>query len=87
MRISNTGETDILQSHFDQTEPWGLQVVRGRLIEVRLISSTSTYLESNVKPEIKAPRDPVGSFVELQKVILERGKTLRSRCSFSMIRR
>ena len=46
MRVTNNGETDILQTQYDQDQIWGLQVVDGRIIESRIIQSSSEYLLS-----------------------------------------
>lgn len=69
LRIANTGDTDILQGHYDQTTPWGFDVADGRIIEVRLLGASSAYLEENVQPTV-VDENTVG----LRKVIIERGK-------------
>ena len=69
LRIANTGDTNILQSDFDQTLPWGFRSDSGRIIQVRLVSASSSYLERNVQPTLVDERT-----AELRKVIIGRGK-------------
>ena len=69
IRVVNTGETDILQSHYDSSEIWGLQVTDGKVIEARPMSSSSDYLGRKAIPQL------VGDdLVEFPKTILEEGE-------------
>ena len=43
VRVENNGEVDILQSQYDASEVWGIQVQNARIIEVRLINSNSYF--------------------------------------------
>ena len=69
MRVINNGEIDILQTQFDQDEIWGLQVIDGRVIEARLIESSSGYLSTKANPQVV--REDI---VEFDKAIVEKGK-------------
>jgi hypothetical protein len=69
IRVTNTGETDILQSHYDSSEIWGLQVSEGKVIEARPMSSSSDYLGRKAIPQLIGD----GS-VEFPKTILEEGE-------------
>jgi len=70
VQISNNGEVDILQSYYDQKIKWGFNVSKGKIInDARIINSNSDYLRNNLAPKIID-----GNTVELEKVILEKGK-------------
>ena len=69
MRVVNNGEVDILQNHFDQDQIWGLQVSQGRVIEARLIGSSSAYLSSKANPQVIRENT-----VEFAKAIVEKGQ-------------
>lgn len=68
IRLENTGDVDILQGQYDQTEPWGFAITNGRLVEVRVKGSNSDYLRHAIRPAL---RDNVAY---LAKTILERGR-------------
>src|SRR5437016_12539681 len=51
VRVSNSGESDIAQSLYDNNEPWGFKVRGGRAIEVRVVDATSDYLRTWVMPQ------------------------------------
>jgi len=69
MRVMNNGETDILQTQYDQDQIWGLQVVDGRIIESRIIQSSSEYLRSKANPQVIGE-----NIVQFEKAIIERGQ-------------
>jgi hypothetical protein len=69
VRLWNKGGVDILQSHYDQQEPWGIRVEPGQVIEVRVGSNNSQYLASHIEPKITADNT-----VMFNKVIFERDK-------------
>tara|TARA_B000000460_G_scaffold60603_1_gene40769 strand:- start:991 stop:1935 length:945 start_codon:yes stop_codon:yes gene_type:complete len=69
MRVTNNGETDILQTQYDQDQIWGLQVVDGRIIESRIIQSSSEYLRSKANPQVIG-----ANIVQFEKAIIERGQ-------------
>jgi len=70
IQISNSGEVDILQSYFDQKMKWGFKISDGKIInDARIISSNSEYLKGNLFPKVVDD-----NIVELEKVILEKGK-------------
>lgn len=70
LQISNNGEIDILQSHFDQKMKWGIEISSGKIInDARIINTNSEYLRNTLSP--KVVEDNV---VEFDKVIFEKGK-------------
>ena len=69
IQVSNTGEVDILQSHYDKEDIWGIQVKNANIIETRLVDANSEYLKSNLNPKLL--RDGI---LEFKKVIFETGK-------------
>jgi len=70
IQISNNGEVDILQSYYDKNINWGFRVDNGKIInDARIITSNSEYLKSNLSPHVMDD-----NVVELEKVILEKGK-------------
>ena len=69
MRVVNNGEVDILQTQYDQDEVWGLQVVNGRVIEARLVESSSSYLSNKANPHVIGEE-----IVEFDKAIVEKGQ-------------
>jgi len=71
IQISNNGEVDILQSYYDQNIQWGFKINNGKIINnARIVNTNSDYLLKNISPTIKGD-----NVVELNKVILEKGKT------------
>jgi hypothetical protein len=68
-RLANVGDVDILQSHYDKDDTWGIRVADGKLIEARLVESNSSYVQAQLNPAIVGD-----NLVALTKVILERGK-------------
>jgi hypothetical protein len=70
LRITNDGEVDIVQSLYDQFQPWGFELTSGRIIEMRSVVSPSEYLKSSVKPRLLN-----SNRLEFEKVILERGQS------------
>lgn len=69
LNVENTGEVDILQNFFDNKEPWGFTIQNGKLVEIRLLSSNSNYITSNLNPRIINM-----NAVEFNKLIFERSK-------------
>ena len=69
IRISNKGDLDLLQTQYDQTDPWGFKVTPGRIVDVRIASSNSKYLQSHLKPRIDGT-----DRILLDKSIFERQK-------------
>ena len=66
IRIENTGEIDILQNHFDQSDNWGIKVENARIIETRLVSSNSEYIKNNLSPQIQED-----NIVKFNKIIFD----------------
>src|SRR5436305_697066 len=52
LRVANTGDADILQSQYDQRLPCGLAITRGRIVEIRLLSTNSSYLRNSLSPRL-----------------------------------
>jgi hypothetical protein len=68
VRIENSGNVNILQSHYDINDIWGIQVKNGEIIRVNLIDSNSEYLKSNLKLGFS------NETIEFTKTIFEKGK-------------
>lgn|GEM_PF-6991110 len=69
VKISNDGEINILQSYFDHNIDWGFRVYNAKIIDdARILNSSSSYIQSNLKPSIKD-----GNTVNFKKIILEKG--------------
>jgi len=70
LQISNNGEIDILQSHFDQKTRWGIKISSGKIInDARIINTNSEYLRDTLSPKVLGD-----NVVEFEKVIFEKGK-------------
>lgn len=70
LQISNNGEIDILQSHFDQKMKWGIKISSGKIIDdARIINTNSEYLRNTLSPKVVGD-----SVIEFEKVIFEKGK-------------
>jgi len=69
VRIANDGETDVLQSQFDQDEPWGLEVTRATLVRASLVGASNAYLERKAKPRVGT-----GGLVQLPYCHMEQGE-------------
>ena len=67
IRVVNTGNVDILQSHYDQLEPWGLSLSSGKIIETRGVEGSSDYLQRQATPVTNGQ-----DVIELPKVILDK---------------
>ncbi len=68
LRLENRGGSDVLQTHYDQNDVWGFQVLHGKIIEVRLTEASSSYAQDNVNPVLISE-----DTVSFTKIILERG--------------
>ena len=51
INVVNSGEVDILPSHYDQEDDWGVKFKDGEVIEARLVDTSSEYLRSKVVPQ------------------------------------
>ena len=70
LTIRNDGETDIKQSDFDQSKPWGLSISGAQIIEQpRLVYSNSKYILEELSPKIVSSNE-----IDFNKIIFERGK-------------
>ena len=68
VNVANSGEVDILPSHYDQQDNWGMQFENGEVLEARLVDTSSEYLGSKVIPRL------LGSdAVAFPKIIFEKG--------------
>ena len=68
INVANTGEVDILQSHYAEEIDWGIEFQSGEVVEARLVDASSEYLMSEVVPQQSGPRT-----VTFPKVVLDRG--------------
>ena len=67
INVINSGDLDILPSHYDPKDTWGIRFKDGEVIEARLVDASSEYLRSNVVPQ----RLSVDT-IEFSKVIFEK---------------
>ncbi len=68
INVVNSGQIDILPSHYDHEDEWGMKFKDGEVIEARLVGTNSDYLWSKIVPQ----RLSVDT-VAFPKVIFERG--------------
>ena len=68
INIANSGQVDILPSHYDHEDDWGMKFTNAEVIEARLVDANSDYLRSKVIPQ----RLDVDT-VALPKIIFEKG--------------
>ena len=69
IRIENSGKVNILQNNYDQGDIWGFQVIGAKIIEVRLLNSNDSYIESNLNPYIYSE-----DIVRFKKIVFDRRK-------------
>lgn len=70
IKILNTGDQDVLNSHYDEKSPLGFALNGGQVVKTEIINASSKYLTDNLKiTEIGG-----GRFV-FPKVILEAGES------------
>ena len=68
INVVNSGEVNILTTHYDQEDDWGLKFTNGDVIEARLIETDSDYLRSKITPQILGQ-----DAVAFPKVIFDKG--------------
>ncbi len=68
LRVENSGQVNVLQSHYDRDDIWGIEVRNGEIIEARLVDSNSAYVQSNLSPQLTG----TGNIVEFRKIIFEK---------------
>lgn len=68
IKVENTSRVDILQSHFDENDNWGIKVENARIIETRLVSSNSDYMGKNL-----SPRREKDDIIKFNKIIFDQG--------------
>ena len=51
INVINSGQLDILPSHYDQEDDWGVRFQDGEVVEARLVDTNSDYLRSRVIPQ------------------------------------
>jgi hypothetical protein len=49
IRVRNTGDADILNASYDERAPVGVDVVRGTILEPRIIDASNEYLRANAR--------------------------------------
>lgn len=69
IQIENSGKIDILQGYYDNEDIWGFEVKDGKIIETRLIDSSSEYIRTKLNPKLYKE-----NLVEFSKIIFERGE-------------
>ena len=52
IKVVNSGEANILLTHYDNEDDWGLRVNGAEVVEARLTDTSSDYLESKVVPQV-----------------------------------
>jgi len=67
-RVINDGGVNILQTHYDVDDIWGIKIENGDIFEVRLVDSNSDYILSNLNPRIIEGQ----SVVQFEKIIFEK---------------
>ncbi len=68
IELKNNGNTNITQSDFDQASDWGVEVENGKVIETRLVDSTSDYIKSKLAPKVANDNT-----IKFSKIILDKG--------------
>ena len=68
INVVNSGEVDILPTHYDLADDWGIKFKDGEVIEARLVGTNSEYLRAKIVPQ----RLGVDT-VAFPKVIFEQG--------------
>ena len=51
INVVNSGGVDILPSHYDHEDEWGIKFKDGQVVEARLVDTSSEYLRSKVVPQ------------------------------------
>lgn len=67
--VENSGQTSIVQNHYDKEDIWGIKGKNGEIIEARLVDSSSDYIRENLSPKLIMEEN----VVEFRKIIFERG--------------
>jgi hypothetical protein len=76
IKIQNRGET-ILQSHFDQTIPFGISFPKSRVLDATVEETNSEYLRNsllNTKKNSEGRSSDGADFLALNPIIFERNK-------------
>src|SRR5712692_10179674 len=68
IRVENSGDVDVLQSHYDTESPWGLHLTAGRVVSANVVAASSEYLRNRFSARVSSETD-----VTLSKAILDRG--------------
>ncbi len=69
LKVTNTGQVDILQGQYENTLPWGFKVLNAKLIEVTLLDSNDKDIKEYFHTSIHYPDS-----VYFDKVIFEKKK-------------
>jgi len=70
-RIKNTGEVHIREGDFNSGTMWGIKVKNGSFVDVRIVESSSAFLDTTLNPRILKE-----NIVEFTKLTLDREKFL-----------
>lgn len=76
LRIENTGDMDITPSMFDQQIDWGLGLSTGEVIEVRITSASSSYLEEQFTT--RTVQD--GKMIVFPRIVFDREEWIELEC-------
>ena len=72
--VSNSGEVDLLESHYESKDDWGIKFEGSKIIKANLVETNADHLETKVTEKLKSidAVDAVDTVV-FPKVILDKG--------------
>ena len=68
VKVSNAGEVDILDSHYDQEVGWGIKFDHGEVIDATLIDTNAVHLKSRANPQ-----ESTSNSVIFPRIIFDKG--------------
>lgn len=68
VRVENTGDEDVLPTHYDERLQWGVSIKDGTVVRVLPLTSSNDYLRTKMRPRND------GNQVILPHIILEQGQ-------------
>lgn len=69
IKLQNTGDIDILQNYYDETNLWGIKVNNCKIIETSLVETNNEYILENLNPKVKGE-----NILSFEKIIFEKEK-------------